>query len=110
MARLLVACLGVELKPDQVPPRGYIGRHYHASRPTALPVETSSWRFRRLTFRRSPRKEYLRTRNGRTKSRPRSTDRSTVAPSSTWASAAKDRGIRSPRLLPHFLIFFFISF
>src|SRR5437773_7289018 len=102
MACLLVARLGGEPKPDQVPARGHIGRHYQASRPTALPVETSPCRFRRPTFRSSTFSEYLRTRSGRTKSRPFSTDRSTVVPSSTWASAAKDRGIRNPRLLPHF--------
>src|SRR3990167_1176756 len=102
MARLLVARVGVELEPDQVPARGHIGRHYHASRPTARPVETSPCRFRRLTLRRSTFREYLRTRSGRAKSRPFSTDRSTVAPPSTRASAANDRGIRNPRLFPHF--------
>src|SRR2546427_10132968 len=104
MAGLLVARLGVELEPDQVTSCGHIGRHYQVSRPTALPVEISPCRFRRLTFRRSTFNAYLRTRSGRTKSRPCSTDRSTVAPSSTWASAANDRGIRNPRLLPHFWI------
>src|ERR687887_369150 len=102
MARLLMARLGVELKPDQVPACGDVARHYQASRPTALPVETSPCRFLRLTFRRRRLNANLRTRSGRTKSRPFCTDRSTVAPSSTWASAAKDRGIRNPRLLPHF--------
>jgi hypothetical protein len=32
---------------DQIPAGGDIGSHYHASRPTALPVETSPRRFRR---------------------------------------------------------------
>src|SRR6266480_4313465 len=102
MARLLVARVWGELKPDQVPTHGHIGRHYHASRPTPLPVETPPCRFRLFTLRRRTFNEYLRTRSGRTKSRPFSTDRSTAAPSSTWASAANDRGIRKPRLLPHF--------
>ena len=104
-ASLLMTRLGIEPQPDQFPARRYISSHYQASRPTALPVETSPCRFRRLTLRRSTFKEYLRTRSGRTRSRPFSTDRSTAAPSSTCASAAKDRGIRNPRLFPHFWIF-----
>ena len=79
MPRLLVARLWVELKPDKIPTRGYVGRHYQASRPTALPVDISRCRFRPLTFRRSAFNEYLRTRSGRTRSRPSSTDRATAS-------------------------------
>src|SRR3972149_386482 len=103
--RIVDKGLGVELQPHETPPRGYIrGRHYQASRPTAFPVDTSRCRFRRVTFLRSSPSTYLRVWSGRTKSRPFSTDKSTIAPSVTCASATKDLGIRNPRLLPHFWI------
>src|ERR1700682_4510932 len=102
MPGLRVARLGVELEPDEIPARGDIGGHYQASRPTALPVETSPCSFRGLTFLSSALRAYFRTRSGRTRSRPFSTDSSTAAPSSTCASTATNLGIRNPRLLPHF--------
>lgn len=104
MTRLLVARLGVALEPYKIPARGNVRHcHYQASRATFFPVGTSPCRVLGATSFRSSLSAYFRGRSRRTRKLPFSTARSTVAPSSTWASAASDLGIRNPRLLlPHF--------
>jgi len=97
MARLLVARPGVELKPDEIPRGGHVRRHYHASRPTALRSRPRRGRFRgRLSGEVRSTNTCALGVGGPGADRSPPTD-STVAPSSTCASTAKDRGIRNSK-------------
>src|SRR2546425_48145 len=75
---------------------------YQTSRPRGRPEMTSSCRFRSLIPLSRSLSEYFLGRAGRTIRPPRTREMSTTEPGSTLASAAKDLGMRRPRLLPHF--------
>jgi hypothetical protein len=64
-------------------------RCHSASLPTGAPVETSEWRFHRVTFSSNWARSYRGARSDWTTRSPSTTRRSTVLPWSRWASTAR---------------------
>ena len=100
---LLTTSLWGELQPDQVPTIRDIRRgHQKISAPTATPVSTEEWRFSAVT----PARRTSRLRRvgcaGFTIKSPSLALRLTSVPAPRPICSARPRGIRTPRLFPHF--------
>jgi len=100
---LLTTRLRCELQPDQVSPiRDIRSSQEKISAPTVAPVSIEEWRFSSETSaKRSSRLRRAGT-DGFTTSSPSLALKLTSEPAPRPTSSARPRGIRTPRLFPHF--------
>ena len=100
---LLTPCLWREGQPNQITPIRDVGScHSKNSAPTADPVSIEAWRLASETSaKRSARLRRSGT-DGLTTSSPSWARRLTSVPAPRPTSSARPRGMRTPRLFPHF--------